>query len=151
MYRVQTTFGITAPVTHDHIVNLIDSELHQMDWYRDNGYFKIAAAIPSYLIGYALFNYAIPQPDRDFFHLFFRVTEPAYFRDLGFQPDYCDPATHQLHSKTIRRAIDQIVRKHRDRYPNLRPAVTALSYDNVIAFSASYLLMIRDLDLTRMD
>jgi len=151
MYRVQTTFGITAPVTHDRIVNLIDSELHQMDWYRDNGYFKIAAAIPSYLIGYALFNYAIPQPDRDFFHLFFRVTEPAYFRDLGFQPDYCDPTTLQLHSKNIRRAIDQIVRKHRDRYSNLRPAVTALSFDNVIAFSASYLLMIRDLDLTRMD
>lgn len=151
MYQVKTTFGITAPVTHDRIVNLIDAELHQMDWYRENGYYKIAAAYPYYIVGYGLFIYAVPQPDREFFHLFFRVTEPAYFRTLGFQPDYCDPDTKQLDSKAIRKAIDQITKKHRSRYPQLRPSVSMLSFDNLLDFSRTFLLMIRELDLTRLD
>jgi hypothetical protein len=151
MYEVKTTFGITAPVTHDRIVNLIDAELHQMDWYRENGYYAIAKAYPYYIIGYALFIYAVPQPDREFFHLFFRVNEPAYFRSLGFKPNYCDPDTKQLNSKTIRRAIDQIAKKHRARYPQLRPAVSILSFDNPLEFSRTFLLMIRELDLTRLD
>ncbi|RME98857.1 MAG: hypothetical protein D6772_08465, partial [Bacteroidetes bacterium] len=53
MYRTKATFGITAPVTHDRIVALIDSELPQMEWYEANGHPAIAAAIPAYIIGYS--------------------------------------------------------------------------------------------------
>lgn len=151
MYAVKTTFGITAPVTHDRIAHLIDAELHQMDWYRENGYYRVAAAYPHYIVGYSLFVYAVPQPDREFFHLFYRVSESSYFRGLGFRPDYCDPDTGKLNSKAIRRAIDQIARKHRDRYPQLRPQISMLSFDNLLDFSRTYLLMVRELDLTRMD
>ena len=151
MYAVKTTFGITAPVTHDRIAHLIDAELHQMDWYRENGYYRIAAAYPHYIVGYSLFVYAVPQPDREFFHLFYRVSESAYFRELGFKPDYCNPDTGQLNSKAIRKAIDQIAKKHRDRYPQLRPQVSTISFDNLLDFSRTFLLMIRNLDLTRMD
>lgn len=151
MYRVKATFGITSPVTHDRIVNLIDGEIRHMDWYKDNSYFRVAESIPSYIIGYSLFNYAIPQPDRDFFHLFYRVTEAPYFKALGFEPAYCHPETRQLDRRVIRRAIDSIVKRHRDKYPRLRPAVSTLVFDNVIDFSRSFLLMIRDLDLTTRD
>ena len=98
-----------------------------------------------------LFVYAVPQPDRGFFHLFYRVSESAYFRELGFKPDYCNPDTGQLNSKAIRKAIDQIAKKHRDRYPQLRPQVSTISFDNLLDFSRTFLLMIRNLDLTRMD
>lgn len=151
MYRVKTTFGITAPVTHDRIVNLIDAELHHMDWYQENGHQHIAAAIPSYLVGYSLFSYAVPQPDRDFFHLFFRVTEPDYFQALGFKPNYSEPGSQKLNSKLIRKAIDQIVKNNRDRYPQLRPVVSLLVFDSILNFSRSFLLMMRELDLTRLD
>ena len=151
MYAVKTTFGITAPVTHDRVAGLIDTELHQMDWYRENGYYRIAAAYPHFIVGRSLFVHAVPQPDREFFHLFYRVSESAYFRELGFKPDYRDPETGKLNSKTIRKAIDQIARKHRDRYPQLRPQISMLSFDNLLDFSRTYLLMMRELDLTRMD
>jgi len=151
MYHVKTTFGITSSVTHDRLVNLINSEIGDMDWYVDNNYHNVAAAIPSYLIGYSLFNYALPLPDRDFFHLFYRITETNYFKALGFKPDFCDCESELLNRKIIKRAIDQIVKKHRSRYPNLRPAITQLVFDDLISFSKSYLLMVRDLDLTRID
>lgn len=151
MYQVKTTFGITSSVTHDRLVNLINGELDDMDWYKDNGYKNVAEAIPSYLIGYSLFNYALPLPDRDFFHLFYRITESDYFSALGFKPNFSDPKTARPDRKIIKRAILQIVQKHRSRYPNLRPAVTQLVFDDMVAFSKSYLLMVRDLDLTRID
>lgn len=151
MYQIKTTFGITSSTTHDRLIGLIDGELHDMDWYIENDYPKIAAAIPSYMIGYSLFNFALPQPDRDFFHLFYRVSEATYFKDLGFKPDFCDCTSAVPNRKIIKQAINQIVKKHRSRYPNLRPAVSKLNFDNMISFSKSYLLMVRDLDLTRID
>ncbi|MCB0638006.1 MAG: hypothetical protein KDC54_15360, partial [Lewinella sp.] len=151
MYRVITTFGITVPATHDRLVHLINGELHHMDWYQENGYYAVAQAIPGYLVGYALFNYALPQPDRDFLHLYYRIAEPEYFRALGFQPDYCEPGTHTLDRRAIRRAIDGIAKKHRAQFPGLRPAVSSLIFDNLVDFSRSYLQMIRQLDLTKME
>lgn len=150
MYRVKATFGITVPVTHDRVVSIIDSELHNMDWYHDHGYSSVALAVPSYIIGYALFNYAIPQPDREFFHLFFRITEPDYFRQLGFSPDFYDTATQQFDRRAIRRAIEDIVDAYRPQYPRLRPAASRLRYQSLADFARSYLLMVRDLDLTKV-
>ena len=59
MYEVPATFGITAPVNHDKIVDLIENELHYMDWYEEHGHEEVALAIPSYIVGYCLFYYAI--------------------------------------------------------------------------------------------
>lgn len=151
MYRVQTTFGITSPVTHDRVVGLIDSELSQMEWYQTNGHEPIAAAIPGYIVGYSLFNYAIPQPDRDFFHLYYRVTEPTYFKALGFTNTYSNGEGNQVDRRAVKRAIEGIVRKYRHRYPQLRPAVSKLVFGQPLDFARSYLMMIRELDLTRMD
>ncbi len=60
MYEVTSTFGITSPVNHDRVVSFIDGELGNMDWYQENGYSQIALAVPGYIIGYCLFNYALP-------------------------------------------------------------------------------------------
>lgn len=151
MYHIKTTFGITSSVTHDRLIHLINNELNDMDWYIANGYPKVALAIPSYLVGYSLFNYAIPQPDRDFFHLFYRAIESDYFKALGYKPDLYDHKTGQVNRKHLKKAINQIVKKHSHRYPNLRPAISQLVFDNILDFSKSYLLMVRDLDLSRID
>ncbi|MEZ4985852.1 MAG: hypothetical protein R2795_12600 [Saprospiraceae bacterium] len=151
MYQVKATFGITAPVTHDRIVSMIDAEMPQMDWYHRKGFLRIAHAYPFYMLGYCLFNYAVPQPDRDFFHLYFRTAEPAYFQALGFSPAYYDAATGKFNTRLIKKTIEQIVQQHKKRYPNLRPAVSSIVYNDMLSFSRSFLLMIRDLDLTRID
>ncbi len=148
MYRGISTFGITAPVNHDHVVNLINHDLGNMDWYRDNGYEEIALSIPGYIIGYCMFNYAIPKPDRDLFHLYFQITEAPYFNALGFKNNYYSEKEAKLQPKYIRKAIEQIVTNNRKDYIHLAPHLSLLRYESMCEFAKSFLIMVRDLDLT---
>lgn len=151
MYRVKSTFGITTSVNHDRVVSFIDNELSNMDWYQENGYDAYALAVPGYIIGYCLFNYAAPKPDRDLFHLYYQVTEAVYFGGLGFTHRYFDPEENRLHKKNIKRAIDRIVDQNKAKYYKLNPATNALRFDSMLTFVKSFLLMIRNLDLTKRD
>lgn len=151
MYRVKTTFGITAPVNHDRLVSVVDGELNNMDWYRDNGYTKIAQAIPSYIAGFSIFNYALPKPDRDLFHLYFQITEQAYFQALGFTLDFYDPIKNSFNKKAIRRAIEQIIEENQDKYERISPPYSFLRYDSMVDFSKSFLLMMRNMDVTKKE
>ncbi len=151
MYRITSTFGITNPVNHDRVVDFIEGELNHMDWYKDNGHTAVALAIPGYIVGYCMFNYAVPKPDRDLFHLYFKITQPQYFRDLGFEADFYEPATGKFNKKAIRRAIDQIAKENEDQYNRLDPNTGSLDYDSLPDFAKSFLQMVRNLDLTRID
>ena len=147
LYVGKSTFGITLPANHDRLVGLIDNELPNMDWYQDNGYPRVASAIPGYIAGYALFNYSVPPPDKDFLELYYRVTEDAYFQRLGYQQQFLDRDGRPAR-RAIRAAISTVTERHVEAYPRLRPAVSLLSFDNVIDFGRSYLLMVRELDLS---
>lgn len=151
MYRVPATFGITMPVSHDRVVSLIDSELHQMDWYLDNGYDEIALAIPGFICSYCLFIYAIPKPGRKLFHLYLQTTESDYFRALGFTDYYYDTSTGTLDKKAIKRAIRKIVDDHRDRFSKLVFPTNTLDFSTPARFARSYFQVIRNLDMTKAD
>jgi hypothetical protein len=151
MYLTKSTFGITIPVNHDRVVGFIDSDLPHMDWYQDNGYDCIAQAIPSYIVGYCMFNYAVPKPDRDLFHLYFQVTEANYFQSLGYTLDYISGENQALNKRAIKRAIEQIVDDNKVRFPKLSPATGSLEFDSVLNFSRSFLRMVRNLDMTKSE
>ncbi len=146
MYDVRSTFGITAPVYHDRLTGFIDTVLPNMDWYLDQGETDIALAIPGYIIGYALFNYALPKPDRDLFHLYYSITEPWFFTQLGFSRRYTDQQNGKLDKKAIRKAIKDVVDGNKEEYPKLNPALGLLNYNSLPEFARSFLLMIRKLD-----
>jgi len=148
MYRVKNTFGITKPATHDRLVSFIDGELHNMDWYRDNGHPAIAMAIPGYIIGYCMFQFAVPKPDKAFGKLYYKVTEYDYFKALGFQNDLVS-STGDLNKRAIRSAIRAIAEENRIQYPKLNPDTSELDYSSMVRFAKSFLLMLRNLDLTK--
>lgn len=143
MYQAPATFGITAPVNHDKVVAFIDGELMNMDWYAENNFQDVAMAVPGYIVGFCLFNYAVPQPVRDLFLLYFQVVESDYFRDLGFSPAYYDTATGQFDKKAIVRAIRQVEDRYEKTYPDMNSPTGQLEYDNLPAFAKSFLLMVR--------
>lgn len=148
LYAGKSTFGITLPANHDRLVSLIDSELPNMDWYQDNGYPEVARAVPGYITGYALFNYAVPPPDKDLLQLYYRVCEDAYFRQLGYNQQFLDRDGRPAR-RAIRAAISDIAERHTDAYPRLRPALSQLNFDNLANFGRSYLRMVRELDLSK--
>ncbi|MEM1320948.1 MAG: hypothetical protein AAGG75_11870 [Bacteroidota bacterium] len=151
MYEVKSTFGITNPANHDRVIAFIDGELHNMDWYNENGYERIALAVPGYIVGYCMFNYAVPAPDRAFFFLFYQITENQYFKDLGFKGDFYNAERKSLNSKSIKRAIRQVAEQNRAQYPRLNPDVGRLRFDTLANFAKSYMEMIRELDMTKVE
>lgn len=146
MYEVSTTFGITPPADHQKLSLLIDQELPNMQWYANNGYERIAMAIPSYIVGQALFSYALPPPDRDLFHLFMQVTAADFFQQLGFKPLV---AKAVFDEKGIKNLVRDIKNLHEREYPNLNPDTKSLVFADMPSFAESFLLMVQKLDLSK--
>ena len=151
MYQVTSTFGITSPVNHDRVKGFINGELENMEWYYENGYHNIALSVPGYIVGYCLFNYAIPKPDRDFFHLYYQVTECEYFKQLGFTSDFYDLNSGIFNRKKIKQAIRRIVKTNEMSYPKLSPDIGVLNFQNLPLFSKSFLIMVRNLNMIKAD
>lgn len=148
MYRTRSTFGINPAVNHDSIVSLIEGELPNMEWPLQQNYEALALAVPQYVAGFALFHYAPPKPDRELFHLFFQIMEPAFFNDLGFSIPFAGE-NGNLNRSEITRKIKNIAERNRVHYPYLRPQVERLDFASPVLFAKSYLLMMKELNLTK--
>lgn len=146
MYRASFTFGITSPVQHDQIIRFIESELGNMDWYLDNGHPEIAMAVPGYIVGFSLFNYAPPKPVRDLLQLYYAICEPDYFKAIGWENAFSQ--NQRLDRKLILRAVTQIEKENKDKYPLLQIPIELLIFDSLPAFVRSYLWMIRMIEPT---
>lgn len=148
MYRVPATFSITAPADHSQLVGMIDAEMPSMDWYLQNEYFDLAAAIPGFIVGHFLFYFRLPQADREYLHLLFEILESDYFKDLGFEPHYYDKATRAFDKSAIKNEINHIAKANKERFPKLAPNTNELKYNNLPEFARSFLFMVKDLDFT---
>ncbi len=146
-YDVTCTFGITTAVDQLKVASFIKGELHNMDWYLDNNHQEAALGIPGYIVGYCQFNFAVPVPVREYFHLFYMITEQNYFQNLGFENAFIKTEGKVDHKK-IKSKIESIAKKHKHAYPRLDPNTSKLSFKSIAHFARSYLLMIQDLDLT---
>jgi len=146
MYQVTSTFGITNPISHDKIREVIDNELHAADWYLSNSHPDVAVGICGYIIGYLLFNFAVPIPAREYFHLFYEITESEYFKSLGFQQGLVRDGVLQK-SEIITR-IKDIRKANKNTYGLLDPRVNHLNFESMGLFAKSYLQVIYTLDMT---
>jgi hypothetical protein len=148
MYTVVSTFGITTAVNYSRVVHFIEGELPNVQWYRDNGYTEVACAIPGYIVGYCLFNYAVPEPCKDFFQLYYKIVEPAYFTALGYPPLY-QVKQKSFDEKLIKRELESIADKYHPWFSKLKPNLKLLQFDSKVSFTYSYMEMMKALDMTK--
>lgn len=148
MYRTRSTFGINPAVNHDSVVSLIDGELANMEWPLQQNHEALALAVPQYIVGFALFHYAPPKPDRELFHLFYQIMEPEFFRNLGFDIQYAD-ANGRLNRSEIIKGIRAVAERNRAQYTLFRPNTDRLDFTSMVLFAKSYLVMMKELNLTK--
>lgn len=148
LYRTRSTFGINVPANHERLVSLIDGELPNMDWHLNQNHLELALAVPQYIVGNALFQNVPPKPDRELLHLFYQITEPDFFRELGF-PTYTTPGGTP-DKRLVGQAIRAIADQNRLEYPKLKPDLGRLDFSSLPLFARSYLDMIRYLDLSNV-
>lgn len=146
LYRIKSTFGITAPSSHDRLTGFIDSELRNMQWYEDNGHERIAESIPGFIVGNCLFNYALPAVDKEFLHLFYCIMYQPFFNELGYQYKYISNGA--LNRSQILTAIEKIITQGKQDHPLLKYNKKLLRFDSRVGFAKSYLAMLRDLNLS---
>jgi len=149
IYDVKSTFGITQPSGLDRIQEFIESEIQNMAWYYQNGHTEFALAIPSYIVGYSLFNYSMPAPLRDLFNLFYQIMEHTYFAELGIDGKY--RTVKGLNISKIKREIKSILSAHDEEYPHMKADLKKLSLLDMCEFSKTYLLMIKNINFQRKD
>lgn len=151
MYEVKSTFGITPSTSFAQIVVIINTHLSQMDWYMEEGYDKVAMSIPQFIVGHCLFNGAVPMPIKDLFILFYRVTEYPLFDKLGFLPTLVSEQEEGLliDKKEIKEVLRDIKRNFSDEYPAFDPSISSIQVENLVIFAKSFLIMVRNLDLTK--
>ena len=148
MYRTRSTFGVNPPVPHGSLVTFIDGELPNMEWPLQQGHPELALAVAQYIVGFTLFHQAPPKPDRELMHLLFQVTEAPYFRELGYDIPFTD-ASNRLQKPAIIKEINRIVALNRPLYPRLKINVDRIDFASEILFAKSYLIAIKESDLTR--
>jgi hypothetical protein len=148
LYGTTSSFGILQPKQHDALVALIDGELPNRDWYEQNGHPNVALAVPSYIIGHALFTYSLPKPDRELLGFYYKIFEPDYFKSLNYTPQYFNPITGVFDQKAIKAAIKAITDSHLEKFPKLAPDFSVLDFKTASKFATSYLMLLRGLDLT---
>ena len=147
IYEVLSTFGITLPSGHERLRSLIDSDLNNMDWYVENKHIDIALSIPGYIVGYSLFNFALPAPVKDLLMLYYKVFNGDFFKDLDFSFHLKNDGTPDR--KIIIREVKHIRNKYKDRYPNLGLKTNLLNFDSTTSFAKSYLIMIRKMEISK--
>ena len=146
LYATTSTFGILVSKQHDALASLIEGELSNMDWYEANKHDSVALAIPGYIVGFALFNYALPKPDRELLVFYYHIFEPTLFLSLGFTPQYFNTQTGVFDQKAIKKGIKDIVEPNVDMHPKLTPDYGSLDFKTPTKFARSYLLMLKNLD-----
>jgi len=143
LYEVVSTFGITMPSGHEQFVEFCKNEIGNISWYINNNHYQIAQAIPGYIVGYSLFNYSLPVPIKTLLHLYYRVVEQDYFKELGYSKVLVKN-DKPLKSKIISE-VNAIVSSFKNEYGKLDLNTGGLKFISILDFSLSYLLMIQNI------
>jgi hypothetical protein len=148
LYEVVSTFGVTLPSGHERLRSLIQSELPNMKWYYDQGHDEYARAIPGYIVGYCLYNFALPAPDKEFLLLFYKIMEQDFFNELGYKLNF------QTDGKINKNEVLKALKKKRNlyllEYPKLNMSLKVLNFDNKTIFCKTYLEMLNNMNVTRI-
>jgi hypothetical protein len=149
IYDVKSTFGITQPSGTERILEFIETEIENMHWYYQNGHTEFALAIPSYIVGYSLFNFSMPSPMRDLFNLFYQIMQYPYFSALGISGNYRSDQGVKI--PAIKKEIKSILATHKKEYPYMKINIQELSFQDMCEFNRTYLGMIMQINFQRKD
>jgi hypothetical protein len=150
IYRTRSTFGANPAINHGSVSSLIDGELPHLEWSLQQNFTTLALAVPQYIVGLLLFQGSPPQPDREFFHLFYRITEEPFFRELGFPQKFLDD-NGRLQRSVILREVKRLEERYLAEFPQLDPDKEGLDFGSLTLFAKSYLIMIKNLNLTKVE
>ncbi len=147
LFRSRYTFSIVTPQSYKTVSDAIYNANQNINWYKENKHFEIAAQISEYGLGYCQYSYSLPRPVTEFFQLFMMINYPAYFTDLGFNTVYYNQEKKEYNRLAIIQKIESIEAAWINKYPFLKIKTDKLSFDNPTNFNQSFTNEIEFLNL----
>lgn len=141
-YDIRSTFGQDLPIGSQGLLDVLDAQWNDLEWYLQNQYFDVHKFICDYVVGFALFSMSVPEGYKAMLHTYYRVTEWEFFEKLGAEEALCDG--EGFRKKRILRAIQYIVAEsaHTNFPMHIEPSL--LSFENLSWFRHSFLYMIKN-------
>ena len=137
-YRTKNTFAVVAAPPPDKVRENIQSANKDAQWYVENKYPDLVLIINEYGMVYNQFSYSMPALLTGLTIIYMAVMHADFFRDLGMNELFYDPATGQLYQERITRAIDEAIARWPDKYPALHWDHNKISYSNLPEFAFSF-------------
>lgn len=147
LFNAKYTFSIVQPVPYKTIAETISNANQNVAWYNDNGYPGIARQITEYGISYSQYAHSLPKPITDFFLLFMMINHDDYFKALGFNHDYYDPAENKFNKEAIEDRIDEIENNWKPKYPGMSINKEKIRYDSLLQFNLSFTKRLEELNM----
>lgn len=138
LFRSRHTFAITVPQTQKTIADTIYGANQNMIWYRDNQYPQIAQQVSEYGLGYCQYNFSIPKPITELYHILMMVNYSSFFKELGYSAELYNAATGTFNNQLLQERIQTIMGEWRKKYPQINFKTENLRYDSLLSFTHSF-------------
>ncbi len=138
LFRSKHTFAITVPQVQKTIADTIYGANQNMIWYRDNNHPQIAQQVSEYGIGYCQYNFSLPKPITELYHILMMVNYSNFFKELGFAEPLYNALSNQFNKELIEEKINTIINTWRKKYPQIVFKTESLRYDSLLSFTHSF-------------
>lgn len=148
-YETKSTFGIAKPAYELEIKEIIEKQIQAASFFDKNDQQEFTPFVFEYIAGYCLFNYGLPRPTKEFFHLYFQIIYPDFFEALGAKRVFSEKKNNEiiLQKNLIAKRVDFILETWIEMYPNLIEKTPKFSYKDFIKFSFDYFYFVKDLKM----
>lgn len=147
LFRSRFTFSIVTPQNYKTIADAIYNANQNIAWYKEHKMPKVAAQISEYGFSYCQYSYSLPKPVSELFHLFMMINYADYFKALGIRNEYYNEEKGEYDQEKIAAAINAIVERWKEKYPELKFDTTKLKYENEVAFNQTFTTEVEYLNL----
>jgi hypothetical protein len=138
LFRSKHTFAITVPQTQKTIADTIYGANQNMIWFRENKYPNVAQQVSEYGLSYCQYNFSLPKPITELYHIFMMVNYSNFFKELGFADELYNAQTNQFNTTLIHQKINNILDAWRTKYPQINFKTENLRYDSLLSFTHSF-------------
>lgn len=138
LFRSRFTFSIVTPQNYKTIADAIYNANQNTGWYKEHKMPRVAAKISEYGFSYCQYTYSLPRPVSELFHLFMLINYPDFFSAMGVQDEYYNPEKEEYNEEKIVAAINAIVEKWKEKYPELKFDTGKLKYESQVTFNQTF-------------
>lgn len=141
-YDIRSTFGQDLPIGSNGLLEVLDAQWNDLEWYLQNQYFDVHKYICDYVVGFAFFSMSLPEGYKALLHIYYIVTESAYFEKLEVDETLFNE--EGFRKKRIIKKIQQIVSQSTQSDFPMVVDTSVLSFENLSWFRHSFLFMVKN-------